>query len=72
MSAEVATVVMLPGAGIARRYVALRELQQVFGFGERWWRYRIAEGMPVHRYAGSLRFDVDECRAWLEEQSHGV
>jgi hypothetical protein len=33
---------------------------------ERWLRYRIAEGMPTHRYGSRLRFDPVEVEAWLE------
>jgi hypothetical protein len=50
-----------------RRLVALSELQERFGFSTRWWRYRISEGMPSHRWGGGLRFDPDEVQRWLEE-----
>lgn len=56
----------------ARRLVSLRELQATWGGSERWWRYRIAEGMPTHRYCASLRFAVDEVEGWLKERGHGV
>lgn len=51
-----------------RRLVALAELMERFGFSERWWRYRIAEGMPCHRWGGGLRFDRDEVAAWLDDR----
>lgn len=50
------------------RLVTLAELQERFGFSERWWRYRIAEKMPAHRWGGGLRFDPDEVKDWLEER----
>jgi hypothetical protein len=52
-----------------RRLVDLAELQERFGFSTRWWRYRIAEGLPAHRWCGGLRFDVDEVAAWLDTMS---
>ena len=51
------------------RLVPLSEVREHFGFSERWWRYRIKEGMPVHRYGGRLRFDLNEVFAWLEARS---
>jgi hypothetical protein len=53
----------------ARRLVSLFELRERFGFSERWWRYRIAEGMPTRKWVGGLRFDPDEVEAWLESAS---
>jgi hypothetical protein len=53
-----------------RRLVSLVELQQRFGFSERWWRYRIAEGMPTRKWVGGLRFDPAEVEAWLDSSSH--
>jgi predicted DNA-binding transcriptional regulator AlpA len=52
-----------------RRLVSLRELQELFGFSERWWRYRTAEeSFPVHRWGGRLRFDPIEVEQWMEER----
>ena len=53
-----------------RRLVSLPELQERFGFSERWWRYRIAEGMPTRKWVGGLRFDADEVENWLDSSSH--
>jgi len=47
----------------AHRLVSLSELQERFGFSERWWRYRIAEGLPARKWIGGLRFDPDEVEA---------
>lgn len=44
----------------------LRDLMALFGFSERWWRYRIHEGMPVVRWGGTLRFRATEVEAWME------
>ena len=50
-----------------RRLVSLRELQERYSVSERTLRYRIASGMPVHRYGRRLlRFDVAETDAWME------
>ena len=54
----------------ARRLVSLPELQERFGFSERWWRYRITEGLPMRKWVGGLRFDPDEVEAWLDSSSH--
>jgi len=53
-----------------RRLVSLVELQERFGFSERWWRYRIAEGMPTRKWVGGLRFNPDEVEAWLDSGSN--
>jgi hypothetical protein len=51
----------------ARRLVPLTELQEHFGFSERWWRYRLREpGFPARKWGGRLRFDLDEVERWLE------
>ena len=53
-----------------RRLVPLGELIDCYGFSERWWRYRVAEGMPAHRFGRrALRFDPVEVEAWMEEHS---
>ena len=54
----------------ARRLVSLPELQERFGFSERWWRYRVAEGMPTRKWVGGLRFDPEEVEEWLDSSSH--
>ena len=46
--------------------VDMGALIAAFGFSERWWRYRLAEGLPSHRWGGRLRFDLSEVRSWLE------
>ena len=55
-----------------RRLVPLSELQAMYGFSERWWRYRIRDGMPSHRWAGGLRFDTEEVETWMREHAHGA
>jgi hypothetical protein len=50
----------------ARRLVDVAGLIDTFGYSERWWRYRIAEGMPCRRWGKRLRFDPDEVQRWLE------
>jgi hypothetical protein len=59
-----------PGDRGRRRLVTLGELIARYGFSERWWRYRVAEGMPVHRFGRrALRFDPVEVERWMEDQS---
>lgn len=53
--------------------VPLAGLQAKWGYSERWFRYRLAEGMPARRWGGRLRFDVAEVEAWLNERyGHGT
>lgn len=49
-----------------QRLVPLGELAERFGYSERWWRYRIKEGLPSRRWGGRLRFDPVEVERWLE------
>ncbi len=46
--------------------LTLRELMATFGFSERWWRYRIKEGLPTVRWGGTLMFRASEVEAWME------
>jgi hypothetical protein len=50
----------------ARRLVTLTELREQLGGSERWWRYRITEGLPRHAWGRLHRFDPDEVVAWLD------
>ena len=52
----------------ARQLVDLVELRGQLGMSERFWRYRVAEGMPVHRYGKRLRFDPCEVQRWMAER----
>ena len=53
------------------RLVDMRGLTDHFGYSERWFRYRIGEGMPAHRWGRRLRFSVEEVEAWLNERYGG-
>lgn len=68
-SAEPARIIAFP---VHRRYpeplLTLAELMKVYGFSERWWRYRIAEGLPTVRWGGRLKFRATEVEAWMETQ----
>ena len=55
------------GRGRARRLVTLAELMEAYGGSERWWRYRIADGMPKHKWGGRVRFDPVEVEHWMED-----
>jgi predicted DNA-binding transcriptional regulator AlpA len=46
--------------------LTLRQLVDRFGFSERWWRYRLADGMPAHRWGGQWRFRASEVESWME------
>ncbi len=46
----------------------LRALPQLGHRSERWWRYRIAEGCPVVRWGGTLRFRASEVEDWMGER----
>lgn len=48
--------------------LTLAELMERFGRSERWWRYRIAEGLPVVRWGGTLRFRATDVESWMEER----
>lgn len=50
------------------RLVALPELIERFGYSERWWRYRLTEGLPARKWGAGLRFDPDEVKDWLEDR----
>jgi predicted DNA-binding transcriptional regulator AlpA len=52
----------------ARRLVSLVELMDLYGYSERWWRYRLKDGLPKHPWGGRLRFDPSEVEAWMEER----
>jgi hypothetical protein len=52
----------------ARRLVDVAGLMHTFGYSERWWRYRISEGMPCHQWGKRLRFDPSQVEQWLEER----
>ena len=54
-----------------RQLVDLAALCKQFSMSERWFRYRIAEGMPTHRFGRRLRFDVSEVEAWMEARYGG-
>ena len=56
------------GRARAGRLVDLAGLHELFGFSERWWRSRIAEGLPVRRWGRRLRFDPGEVESWLDER----
>ena len=51
--------------------LTMRQLIERFGFSERWWRYRLADGMPAHRWGGQHRFRASEIEAWMGTR-HGA
>lgn len=67
MNGPPADVIPFPsGRRHARRLVTLTELMEAYGGSERWWRYRMAEGMPKRKWGGRVRFDPIEVEGWME------
>ncbi len=48
--------------------LTLREIRDLYGFSDRFWRYRIAEGLPVVRWGATLKFRATEVEAWMNER----
>ncbi len=48
--------------------LTLRQLAARCQRSERWLRYRLAEGMPSHRWGGGHRFRFSEVEAWMGER----
>lgn len=68
MSGQLAEVIQLGERRGAKRLLPLSEIIERFGYSERWWRYRLQEGLPCRRWGGRLRFDPSEVERWLEER----
>ena len=67
MSCESENVIVFPGhRRRATRLAPLSELIDAYGFSERWWRYRLAEGLPRRQWGRQLRFDLGEVERWME------
>lgn len=49
--------------------LTLRQLQALFGYSSRWWRYRVKEGLPRHRWGGHYRYRASEVEAWLADRA---
>lgn len=66
---DLAKVIRFPSERrTAHRLIPLVELRERFGFSERWWRYRLKEGLPRHKWGAGLRFSVDEVEDWLNDR----
>ncbi len=48
--------------------LTLRDLVERYQRSERWFRYRLAEGMPGVRWGASWRFRASEVEQWIEER----
>ena len=46
--------------------LTMRDLVDRYQMSERWFRYKLAEGMPGHRWGGRWRFRASEVEAWME------
>jgi len=66
---EVARVILFP---LHRRepepLLTMRDLVDRYQMSERWFRYKLAEGMPGHRWGGCWRFRASEIEAWMESR----
>lgn len=69
MSATGAKVIAFPQRLGAERALTVRELSEALGMSERWIAYRVAEGMPSHRYGRARRFRVSEVESWLARRT---
>lgn len=47
----------------------MRDLVDRYQMSERWFRYRLAEGMPAHRWGGQWRFKASEVERWMEQRN---
>jgi hypothetical protein len=56
----------------ARRLVDVAGLIEAFGFSRRYWAYRVAEGLPAHRWGRRLRFSIDEVERWMDAAGRSV
>ncbi len=66
MSAQSAQVIRFPTERRATEaLLTLRQLMGRYGGSERWWRYRVAEGLPKHPWCGQWRFRATEVEAWM-------
>ncbi len=48
--------------------LSIRDLAARYGVSERWLRYRVAEGMPRHRWGSMYRYKPSEVEAWMGAQ----
>ena len=66
---EPARIIQFPGH--RRRpepLLDLGDLMDAYSYSERWWRYRIAEGLPTVRWGGRLKFRASEVERWMENR----
>lgn len=47
----------------------MKDLVERYQMSDRWFRYRLAEGMPAHRWGGQWRFKASEVEAWMEQRN---
>ena len=58
-------VITFPGRPEREPLLTMRDVVERYQFSERWFRYRLAEGMPAHRWGGQWRFRASELEAWM-------
>lgn len=63
------TVVRFPKESRVPELWTLKELCEVYQLSERYFRYRVKEGMPHKRYGNRLRFEPRDVRAWMDEHA---
>lgn len=52
---------------VAERYLTKTDLARHLQMTPRWINYRMADGMPHHRWGRAVRFRLSEVEAWLEK-----
>lgn len=71
MSVVPHNVVPFPKRG-SEPLLTLRQVMERYGFSERWFRYRLKEGLPAHRWGGQWRFKASEVEAWMRGNGHAA
>jgi excisionase family DNA binding protein len=68
MSAQSAKIIQFPQRPGFERALTAKQLAEALGMSERWIAYRVAEGMPSHRYGRARRFRMSEVEEYLRRQ----
>ena len=58
-------VIPFPNRPEREPLLTMRDVVERYQFSERWFRYRLAEGMPAHRWGAQWRFRASELEAWM-------
>jgi len=61
---EPGRVIPFPREGLVKKTTLADHFQVSLRTVERW----VADGMPCHRFGGSVRYRISECESWLGER----